>query len=132
MALLTSSWTHQMTRMTRTSSSRSRVLSSPESAAPPPMQLEFKNVAAKELKDKVILYNWSGLGWCAGRIRRPSFDKNKLVKVDGERRPANFIIAYEDGEGPHCLTAGKYGKGPLREGERWVLLEPVEEVVLEA
>ena len=52
--------------------------------------------------------------------------------VDGERRPENFIIAYDDGEGPHCLTVGKYGKGPLREGERWVLLEPVEEVVPEA
>ena len=52
--------------------------------------------------------------------------------VDGERRPENFIIAYDDGEGPHCLTVGRYGKGPLREGERWVLLEPVEEVVPEA
>ena len=80
------------------------------SAAPPQMQLEFKSVAAKELKDKVILYNWIGLGWCAGRIRRPSFDKNKLVKVDGERCPENFIIAYDDGEGPHCLTVGKNGK----------------------
>ena len=31
----------------------------------------------------------------------------------------------DDSEGPHCLTVTleKYGKGPLREGERWVLLE---------
>ena len=90
---------------------------------PPPEQLEFKHEAAKELKEKEILYNWMGFGWCAGRIRRPSGDKNKLVKVDGERRPANFIISYEDGEGPHCLTLGKYGQGPLSEGERWVLIE---------
>ena len=74
---------------------------------------------------KVIMYNWPGLGWCAGRIRRPSGDKNKLVKVNGERRPANFIIGYDDGEGPHCLTLDSYGEGALREGERWVLLEPV-------
>ena len=26
-------------------------------------------------------------------------------------------------EGPHLLTAGKYGEGALREAERWVLLE---------
>ena len=90
-------------------------------------QLEFKHAAAKELKDKLILYNWSGLGWCAGHIRRPSGDKSKLVKVDGERRPANFIIGYDDGEGPHCLTLAKYGQGPLRQGERWVLIEPVED-----
>jgi hypothetical protein len=44
-----------------------------------------------------------------GRTRRPSADKNKLVKVDGERLPANFISAYDDGEGPHCQTLGKYG-----------------------
>ena len=83
-------------------------------------QLEFKHVAAKELKDKLILYNWIGLGWCAGQIRRPSGDKSKLVKVDGERRPANFIISYDDGEGPHCLTIGKYGQGPLSEKVRAV------------
>ena len=59
----------------------------------------------------------------ASGAQRPSGDKNKLVKVDGERRPANFIICYEDGEGPHCLTLGKYGEGPLSEGERWVLIE---------
>jgi hypothetical protein len=90
-------------------------------------QLEFKHPAAKELKDKHILYNWIGLGWCAGQIQRPSGDKSKLVKVNGERRPANFIIGYDDGEGPHCLTLGKYGQGPLREGERWVMIEPVGE-----
>ena len=38
-----------------------------------------------------------------------------------------FIISYEDGEGPHCLTLGKYGQGPLSEGERWVLIESVGE-----
>ena len=48
------------------------------------------------------------------------------MKVDGEQQPANFIVVYEDGEGPqpHCLTLDKYGQGLLCEGERWVLLEP--------
>lgn len=97
--------------------------------APPPtlLQLEFKSLAGKELKDKVVLYNWIGLGWCAGSIRRQSADKNKLVKVDGETRPANFVITYADGEGPHCLTLEKYGQGRLSEGGRWVLLETIEE-----
>ena len=56
-------------------------------------------------------------------MKRPSGDKNKLVKVDGVRQPANFIVEYADGEGPHCLSLAKYGNGPLREGERWVLLD---------
>ena len=96
--------------------------------APPPLpeQVEFKHANAKALKDQFILYNWSGFGWCMGRIRRPSADKNKLVTVDGERQPANFIVAYEDGEGPHCLTLRKYGQGPLREGERWGILQPMD------
>ena len=37
------------------------------------------------------------------------------------------FIGYDDGEGPHCLTLGKYGQGPLREGDRWVMIEPVGE-----
>ena len=106
----------------------SALVSNMRVAPPPPAeQLEFKNTSSKELKDRVILYNWTGFGWAAGRIRRPSGDKNKLVKVDGARLPANFIIGYDDGEGPHCLTSSKYGQGELREGERWVLLEPVGE-----
>ena len=47
------------------------------------------------------------------------------MKVNGKRQPANFIIAYADGtEDPHCLTLDTDGKGGLRDGERWVLLEP--------
>ena len=97
-------------------------------ASPPSaLQLEFKNAAGKELKDKPMVYNWTGLGWCAGWIRRPSGDKNKLLRVDGQRVPANFIISYDDTEGPHCLTLHMYGKGHLSQGERWVLLESVPE-----
>ena len=94
-------------------------------AAPPPSpaQLEFKNDAGKDLKNKLILFNWVALGWWQGQIKRPSGDKNKMVKVNGERLPANFIVTYEDGEGPACLTLCKYGQGQLREPERWVLLE---------
>ena len=56
-------------------------------------------------------FNWSGIGWWAGIIKRQSGDKNKRVKVDGVRQPANFIVQYtDDSEGPHCLTLGKYGK----------------------
>ena len=56
-----------------------------------------------------LLYNWSGIGWWAGIIKRQSGDKNKRVKVDGVRQPANFIVQYtDDSEGPHCLTLGKY------------------------
>ena len=62
--------------------------------APTPEQLECKHEATKELKEKIILYNWVGLGWCVGRIRRPNGDKSKLVKVDGDRRPAHFMIGY--------------------------------------
>ena len=73
-------------------------------------------------------YNWIGLGWWAGCIKRPSGDKSKMVKVDGQKQPANFIVQYTDGtEGPHCLTLDKYGKGRVSEGERWVVLERGEE-----
>ena len=67
--------------------------------APPPSltQLEFKNKAGAELKNKIIMYNWIALGWWSGKVRRSSGDKNKLVKVDGKKLPANFIIAYEMG-----------------------------------
>ena len=42
-----------------------------------------------------------------------------MVKVNGIRQPANFIVAWDDGEGPACLTAGKYmyGQGEQRESE---------------
>ena len=47
-------------------------------------------------------------------IKRPSGDKNKTVKVNDVRQPANFIVQYvDDSEGPHCLTLDKYGKEPL-------------------
>ena len=38
------------------------------------------------------------------------------------------LAFFPHGEGPHCLTLSKYGQGPLREGERWVLIEPVGDV----
>ena len=60
--------------------------------------------------------------WAASGGRAQT--RTELVKVDGEQQPANFIVGYEDGEGPHCLTLDKYGQGLLCEGERWVLLEP--------
>ena len=91
--------------------------------APSSAQLEFKNPACKDLKERLILYNWVALGWWQGRIRRPSGAKDVTVKVNGVRQPANFIIVYDDGEGPACLTLEKYGVGELREAERWVLLE---------
>ena len=95
--------------------------------APSEAQLEFKNGAGRDLKERIVLFNWTAVGWCQGRIRRPSGDKNKMVKVNGIRQPANFIVAWDDGEGPACLTAGKYGQGEQRESERWVLLQSVEE-----
>ena len=78
-----------------------------------------------ELSERLILYNWTGIGWCAGRIRRPSANKGTLVQVDGVRSPANFMCVYDDGEGPHCLTLGKYGQGGVHKVEGWVLLEPL-------
>ena len=101
--------------------------------APLQAQLEFKSPTAKELKGRLIMYNWASLGWWLGTLRRPSADKSKLVKVNNVRQPANFVVAYElDGaEGPHCLTLAKYGQGPVREGERWVLLEPAGEAGVE-
>ena len=65
-----------------------KVLPRGMSIAPPPpqSQLDFKSDAAKELKGKVVMYNWSGIGWWAGSSKRPSADKtlvqSKLVKVD--------------------------------------------------
>ena len=94
--------------------------------APSQVQLEFKNAAGKDLKDRLIMFNWAALGWWCGRIRRPSGAKDKMVKVDGVRLPANFIVAYEDGEGRACLTLNKYGKGALRDAEWWVLLVEAE------
>ena len=77
------------------------------------------------MKGRKLMFNWTGLGWWLGDISRPSGDKNKLCKVGLVRLPANFITFYEaDGQlGPHALTIGKYGQGPVTEGERWVLLE---------
>ena len=42
-------------------------------APPRPLQsqLNFKSATAKELQGKVILYNWIGIGWWAGCIKRP-------------------------------------------------------------
>ena len=95
--------------------------------APPPSQeqLVFKSGTGKELKGKRIMYNWAGIGWWLGTIKRVSADKSKVVKAEGERQPANFIVLYSDGsEGPHCLTLSMCGQGQnVREAERWVLLE---------
>ena len=44
-----------------------------------------------------------------GVIKRVSADKSKMVKAEGERQPANFIVLYsDDSEGPHCLTLSMY------------------------
>ena len=75
------------------------------------------------------MYNWAGVGWWLGSIKRPNGDKSKQVKAGGVRQPANFIILYtDDSEGPHCLTLEMYGQGDsVREAERWVMLERVTE-----
>ena len=41
---------------------------------PPPseVQLEFRSERAMELVDKLILFNWQGVGWCQGRIVSPN------------------------------------------------------------
>ena len=56
------------------------------------------------------------IGWWLGTIKRPNGDKSKLIKADGVRQLANFIILYTDeSEGPHCLM---YGEGEhTREAE---------------
>ena len=58
---------------------------------PPLKQLEFKHASAQELKGRAIMYNWTGTGWWLGKIRRPSADKNKMVKLNGQRQPANLV-----------------------------------------
>ena len=54
-------------------------------------------------------------------------DKNKMVKLNGQRQPTNFIVCYagDGSEGLHALTTEKYGQGLVQEGDRWVLLEAV-------
>ena len=101
--------------------------------APLPAQLEFKNLAARKGAARQGHNVQLGGPWLVGwpNFKRPSADKSKLRKVDGERLPANFIVQYMDGsEGEHALTLGKYGKGALCEGERWVLLERAVENIL--
>ena len=94
-------------------------------AVPPDeKQLEFKNKEGKALVGRHILYNWTGLGWWLGRISRQSGDKNKMIKLNGKRQPANYVVTYDTGDtGPHGLVLETYGKRGPRDFERWVLLE---------
>ena len=32
--------------------------------APSEAQLEFKNMAGRDLKERIILFNWTAVGWC--------------------------------------------------------------------
>ena len=92
-----------------------------------PAQLEFKNLAGKELQGKAIMYNWVGLGWWAGQIlsvqvlTNPSFGRSMASACQQISLSNIWMVVGSEGE--HALTLGKYGKGALCEGERWVLLE---------
>jgi hypothetical protein len=50
---------------------------------PPPSneQLEFKGERAVELVDCMLLFNWTAIGWVAGRIVSANIDGRRTVKV---------------------------------------------------
>ena len=50
---------------------------------PPPFneQLEFKGERAVELVDCMLLFNWTAVGWVAGRIVSANIDGRRTVKV---------------------------------------------------
>ena len=95
--------------------------------APDEAVLVYKSDRAKELLNKSILFNWAGVGWCAGNIIRVNTDGRAKIKVGGKLTVANFYAFYSDEtEAKHCLALEDYGAdGGVQDEGRWVLLEEV-------
>jgi hypothetical protein len=92
---------------------------------PPPSEvLEYKGAQAGELVERIILFNWAGVGWSEGHITRANTDGRIKMKVGETMVTANFFVFYtsDEHEAKHCLSLDTYGIGELREDGRWVLL----------
>ena len=72
-------------------------------------QLEFKSAKGKDRLNKAILFNWAGIGWTIGIIKKQNTDGRK--KIDGAN--ANFYVhyPYDDDDSKHNLTLMWYGPG---------------------
>jgi hypothetical protein len=93
-------------------------------------QLEYKHSRGEELIDRLILFNWTAVGWCAGTIQNTNADGRKKIKVGvGESKLANFFVYYEHDElrALHCLRLEEHGVGDANDFGRWVLLKKMAE-----
>ena len=79
-------------------------------------QLEFKNAKGKDLLGKAILFNWTGIGWMIGTIKKQNTDGRK--KIGGAT--ANFYVfyPYDQDESKHNLTLTWYGPGAPHHANR--------------
>ena len=69
-------------------------------------QPEYKHSRGEKLIDRLILFNWTAVGWCAGKIQNTNADGRKKIKVGvRESKPANFFVYHEHDEfgALHCL-----------------------------
>jgi len=99
-------------------------------AAPPETELlEYKSAAGAALVGRSLIFNWVGIGWCAGTIESAEKDGRRKSKVNGELLPGNFWVKYpaDDSEALHRLRLSEYLTNLSGEGaaaEQWALLEP--------
>ena len=107
----------------------------PPSMMPSQAMLEPKAPEQQQLVGRTILYNWAGVGWCAGVVQELNADRRKTMQVensDGKKEKAviNFLVYYEIDANlsAHVLTRNMYGGDCTG---CWVLLE-VEGGVAEA
>ena len=90
-------------------------------------QLEYKHSRGEELINRLILSNWTAVGWCAGKIQNTNANGRKKMKVGvGKSKPANFCVYYEFGM-LHCLRLEEHSVGDANDFGRWVLLEKMAE-----
>ena len=63
----------------------------PPSMMPSQAMLEPKAPEQQQLVGRTILYNWAGVGWCAGVVQELNADRRKTMQVensDGKRKKA--------------------------------------------
>lgn len=99
----------------------------PLSTMPSQAMLEPKAPEQQQLVGRSILYNWAGVGWCAGVVHSVNCDRRKTMQVetnDGKKEKAliNFFVYYaiDSNLSAHVLTLEMYGG--VNAG-CWVLLE---------
>ena len=97
-------------------------------------QLEYKQSRGERFFDRLTLFNWTAVGWCAGIIQNTNADGRKKIKAGvGESKPANlfprFFVYYKHDElgALHCLRLEEHGVGAANDFCRWVLLDKMAE-----